>query len=99
MIIQVVNFNLEGITHEQYVGAATELAPAFNKLKGLRSKVWLADKDNNIYGGVYTWENLESMEEYVTSSFYNEVLDSNPNLVNISYKAYEVLDDPTQITK
>ena len=39
------------------------------------------------------------MEEYVTSSFYNEVLDSNPNLVNISYKAYEVLDDPTQITK
>ena len=55
MIIQVVNFNLEGITHEQYQGAATELAPSFNEVKGLKSKVWLSDKDNNVYGGVYTW--------------------------------------------
>ena len=99
MIIQVVNFNLEGITHEQYQGAATELAPSFNEVKGLKSKVWLSDKDNNVYGGVYTWENRESMEDYVNSQFYDEVLGSNPSFVNVSYKAYEVLDDPTQITK
>ena len=29
MLIQVVNFNLEGIDHDQYLGAATEVAPAF----------------------------------------------------------------------
>ncbi len=56
MIIQVVNFNLEGITHEQYVGAATELAPAFMELNGLKSKVWLSDEKNNVYGGIYTWD-------------------------------------------
>ena len=39
MVIQVVNFNLEGITHEQYVGAATELAPPFMELNVLKSKV------------------------------------------------------------
>ena len=98
MIIQVVNFNLEGITHEQYQGAATELAPSFNEVKGLKSKVWLSDKDNNVYGGVYTWENRESMEDYVNSQFYDEVLGSNPNFANVSYKAFEVLDGPTQIT-
>ena len=98
MIIQVVNFNLEGITYEQYQGAATELAPAFNEVKGLKSKVWLSDKDNNVYGGVYTWENRESMEDYVKSQFYDEVLGSNPNFANVSYKAYEVLNSPTQIT-
>ena len=98
MIIQVVNFNLEGITHEQYQGAATELAPSFNEVKGLKSKVWLSDKDNNVYGGVYTWENRESMEDYVNSQFYDEVLGSNPNFINVSYKAYEVLDGPTEIT-
>ena len=48
MVIQVVNFNLEGITHEQYVGAATELAPAFMELNGLISKVWLSDEKNNL---------------------------------------------------
>ena len=98
MVIQVVNFNLEGINHEQYAGAATELAPAFKELKGLKSKVWLSDKDNNVYGGVYTWDNRESMEDYLNSQFYDEVLGNNPNFINVSYKAYEVLDGPTEIT-
>ncbi len=61
MVIQVVNFNLEGITHEQYLGAAKEVAPAFKELKGLRSQVWLSDEENNTYGGVYTWEDHQSM--------------------------------------
>ena len=42
MVIQVVNFNLEGITYEEYMGAAKEVAPAFKELSGLRSKVWLS---------------------------------------------------------
>ena len=47
MVIQVVNFNLEGITYEEYMGAAKEVAPAFKELSGLRSKVWLSDEENN----------------------------------------------------
>jgi hypothetical protein len=38
------------------------------------------------------------MEDYLNSQFYDEVLGSHPNFVNVSYKAYEVLDEPTQIT-
>ena len=98
MVIQVVNFNLEGITHEQYLGAATEVAPAFNELKGLRSKVWLSDAENNVYGRVYTWDDRQSMEDYLNSQFYDEVLGSNPNFVNVTYKAYDVLNGPTEIT-
>jgi len=98
MVIQVVNFNLEGIDHDQYLGAATEVAPAFKELDGLKSKVWLSDKDSNTYGGVYTWEDRESMENYLNSEFYDQVLGSNPNFVNITYKAYDVLDGPTSIT-
>ena len=67
MVIQVGNFNLEGIDHDQYRGAATEVAPAFKELNGLRSKIWLSDKDNNTYGGVYTWDDRESMENYLNS--------------------------------
>ena len=98
MVIQVVNFNLEGITHEQYLGAATEVAPAFKELSGLRSKVWLSDEENNVYGGVYTWDDHKSMEDYLNSPFYDEVLGNNPSFANITYKAYEVLDGPTAIT-
>jgi quinol monooxygenase YgiN len=98
MVIQVVNFNLEGITHEQYLGAAKEVAPAFKELSGLRSKVWLSDEENNVYGGVYTWKDLQAMEDYLQSEFYDQVLGSNPSFVNITYKAYDVLDEQTKIT-
>ena len=98
MVIQVVNFNLEGITHEQYLGAASEVAPTFNDLKGLRSKVWLSDPENNVYGGVYTWDDRQSMEDYLNSQFYDEVLGSNPSFVNVTYEAYDVLDGQTGIT-
>ena len=98
MVIQVVNFNLEGIGHQDYLGATVDVAPAFKELSGLISKVWLSDEDNNVYGGVYSWENRESMEDYLNSEFYDQVLGNNPNFVNITYKAYDVLDEQTKIT-
>ena len=39
MVIQVVNFNLVGITHEEYLGADKEVALSFKELSGLRSKI------------------------------------------------------------
>ena len=98
MVIQVVNFNLEGIGHQDYLGATVDVAAAFNDVKGLKSKVWLSDEANNVYGGVYTWENRQAMEDYLNSEFYDEVLGSNPSFVNITYKAYDVLEEQTKIT-
>ena len=98
MVIQVVNFNLEGIGHQDYLGATVDVAPAFKALSGLISKVWLSDEENNIYGGVYTWENRQAMEDYLSSQFYDEVLGSNPSFVNITSNVYDVLDEQTKIT-
>ena len=98
MVIQVVNFNLEGITHDQYLEAAKEVAPAFKELSGLKSKVWLSDEEKNVYGGIYTWDDHQSMQDYLNGPFYAEVLGDNPSFVNITYKFYEVLDEPTSIT-
>ena len=95
MVIQVVNFNLEGIGHEDYMGAAKEVAPSFNDLAGLQSKVWLSDEENNVYGGVYTWDNRQSMEDYLNSEFYDQVLGSNPNFVNVTYKACLLYTSPS----
>ena len=51
MHIQVINFNLEGINRAEYEVVCEELAGAFAALPGLISKHWLADKENNTYGG------------------------------------------------
>ena len=98
MVIQVVNFNLEGIGHNDYHAATVEVAPGFNEVKGLKSKVWLSDEENNVYGGVYSWDNRKSMEDYLNSEFYDQVLGSHPNLVNITYKVYDILEEQTKIT-
>ena len=45
MVIQAVNFNLEVIIHEEYMGTAKEVAPVFIELSGLMYKVWLSDEE------------------------------------------------------
>ena len=74
------------------------LAPAFKEVNGLISKVWLSDEANNVYGGVYTWKDRQAMGDYLQSEFYDQVLGSNPSFVNITYKAYDVLDEQTKVT-
>ncbi len=96
--IQVVNFNLEGITHDDFMGVANEVAPNFASLPGLISKVWLSDKDNNTYGGVYSWESQEDCKTYRNGELYAGALANNPNFVNLSDKGFDVLEGPSKIT-
>ena len=95
--IQVVNFNLEGITHDDFMGVAESVAPNFAALPGLISKVWLSDKANNTYGGVYTWESQEACEAYRSGELYAGALANNPNFVNLSDKGFGVLEGPSKI--
>ena len=74
------------------------MAPAFKELSGLKSKVWLSDEEKHVYGAVYTWDDHQSMQDYLNGPFYAEVLGDNPSFVNITYKAYDVLDEQTKIT-
>ena len=66
MHIQVVNFNLEGINHDDFMQIADTAAPAFAGVPGLVSKVWLCDQDNNTYGGsfIYHAENKQINEGF-----------------------------------
>ena len=64
MHILVINFNLKGISEEDYLGLIEPIAPAFAGLPGLISKTWLANAETNTYGGVYVWSDRRTMEAY-----------------------------------
>jgi hypothetical protein len=96
--IQVVNFNLEGITHNDFMGVANEVAPNFAPLTGLIKKVWLSDEANNAYGGVYSWEGQSNLDAYRSGELYAGALANNPNFVNLSDKGFDVLEGPTSVT-
>ena len=98
MHIQVVNFNLEGITHDDFLQIADTAAPAFAEVPGLISKVWLSEQEGNTYGGVYTWENKKAMEAFGESELFTNAVKNNPNFINLSVKGFGILEGPGKIT-
>lgn len=97
--IQIVNFNLNGMTQAQYEQACeTQFAPAFRDVPGLLSKVWLSDPATNTYGGVYSWRDREALQAFLESPLFSSVA-SHPNLANITSRVFEVLGQPTRTTR
>ena len=98
MHLLVVNFSLDGLSHEDYLNIADELAPVFAKVAGLQSKTWLSDQDNNVYGGVYVFEDKQAHDDYCASELFAGV-GGNPNFTNISVKSFGTLEGPTKTCK
>ena len=98
MHIQIINFHLKGVSEADFRGLCDEVAPAFAEVPGLISKVWLANRTTNTYGGVYTWATREAMEEYAKSDLFKAVA-TNPNLAGITSIDFDVLEEPTSVTR
>ena len=98
MHVLVVNFNLKGITEEDYVGLIEPIAPAFAGLPGLVSKTWLANERTNTYGSVYIWSGREVMEAYKETDIYKG-MQANPNFENVTVTDFAVVEDATRVTR
>ena len=97
MEILVVNYSLDGVTESEYESLCDELAPAFAAVPGLVSKVWLADRDNGVYGGVYTFENGAAVDAFLASELGQVA--AVPGLANVTIRRFEVLAEPSAITR
>jgi heme-degrading monooxygenase HmoA len=98
MHVQIINFHLEGVSEADFRAHCDEVAPAFAEVPGLISKVWLANRTTNTYGGVYTWATREAMDEYAKSDLFKAVA-TNPNLAGITSIDFDVLEEPTSVTR
>jgi hypothetical protein len=96
--ILIVNFNLDGLSEEEFASSCDELAPAFAAIPGLASKVWLADRAEGVFGGVYTFESEQAVDDYLRSDLFAGVA-SSPGLVDISVRRFDVLEGPTRVTR
>ena len=98
MHIQIVNFRLRGIDEQQYAKVCDALAPAFGAVPGLLAKVWLANRETGMFGGVYTFQDRAAMDRYRQSDLFKAVV-SHPNLADITATDFEVMESPTRITR
>jgi hypothetical protein len=98
MHILIVNFNLRNLTPVDFEKLCADLAPQFVVLPGLISKVWLADPTTNTYGGVYTWRDSAACEAYIGGELFQAVK-SHPNLANVNFHSFGILEEPTRQTR
>jgi hypothetical protein len=96
--ILIVNFSLDGLSEEDFENGCDELAPVFAAVPGLVSKVWLADRAEGTFGGVYTFESEKAVDDYLGSELFAGI-GATPGLVNISVRRFGVLEGPTRVTR
>ena len=97
MHVQIITFNLKGLSDREYRSHCEAIAPAFAGLPGLVSKTWLANAETNTYGGVYLWRDRRSMESYERSDIYGGML-ANPHLEGLVARSFPVVEEATETT-
>ena len=98
MEIVIVNFSLDGMSESAYEGLCDEVAPAFAAVPGLVSKVWLADRAEGVFGGVYTFAAAADVDAFLASELFAGV-GATPGLVNMSVRRFGVIEAPTSVTR
>ena len=99
MHAQLITYQLKDISQAEYLKQMVEPdAPILAQVKGLISKVWLADEEKNSFGGFYLWENKTAMEDFMHSDLVKAVV-SRPFVKNVSSVDYEVNQKASLITR
>lgn len=97
MHVLVVNFNLTGMTEQQYEKLCDDVAPAFAAAPGLLSKIWIKNSDAGIYGGIYQFRDRGAFQQFTESELCKSVA-SHPNFTNVTAHTFEVQEAPTRVT-
>ena len=97
MYIQIINFNLKDITVQAYEDLCGQIAGTFAQVPGLLSKVCLADREANTFGGIYTWRDEQALRSYQATELFQNVI-QNPHFAKITAREFGVLEGPTRVT-
>lgn len=63
MIVQLVKYKT-GLSDEEAVQTISERAPRYEALPGLRQKLYIREQGSGEYGGIYVWDDEDSMREF-----------------------------------
>ena len=81
--VLVVNYQLENMMLDQHAELGLAVAPNFTSenVPGLIGKSFIGDVERGVFGGVYYFSSLESVNTYLESELWKGVV-AHPNLVN-----------------
>jgi quinol monooxygenase YgiN len=98
MLVQVVTFNLDGLSDADFrVACERDWAQRVAAMPGLVSKTWLANTDENTYAGIYVWQDDAAMQRYAQTDFF-QTFANDPRIVNIRSHAFDVMEAASRVT-
>ena len=96
---RIVQLNFKfGVTGTEYQQAVKPLAEEFAALPGLRWKIWMIDETQSEAGGIYLFEDEESVKNFLEGPLAAQVT-SHPALSDFSVKQFDVMEEMTTITR
>jgi heme-degrading monooxygenase HmoA len=97
MHAQVVTFELNGISEEQFHEVASADTQTFANLPGLLAKIWLRDPERNTYGGLYIWADQDAYERYIKGEVFGAIK-ADQHMRNVESRDFGVFDDLSSLT-
>ena len=95
---QIFTYHIDLPSKEEYLKNFVDpYAESISKVKGLISKVWLADFENK-YASFYLWETKAAMENFMNSSMVAGLAEI-PFLKDLTIVEYPVVEEASRITR
>ena len=96
-VILQINFKFN-ITPAELAEAFAPLAEQIAQVPGLRWKIWMLNAAESECGGIYLFDEAESVQAYLEGPIVT-ALGENPALSELSAKQFDVLDEFSAVTR
>lgn len=96
MYVQIVEFELRGMTAAEYEAFCERAVPAIAQVPGVIGKLFLADADSRWCAGIYTFADRESAETYLSSELFQTAIAGNPAIAHVRMRGSDLLEAPTR---
>jgi hypothetical protein len=98
MYIEIITFNLSGMTEQQWREQAERNATKYAECRGLLAKLWMSNPETNTCGAVYLWKDKETLDEHNRGPLAERVR-THPNYRNQSITEFKLLEDLVRKTQ
>jgi len=98
MHVQVATYRMTDISDADFIAANKEFAAMMSVVPGLLAKVWLKDPDDNVYGGIYLWQDREACESFLAGELWASVVNDD-SLSELESRDYAAMEELTKLTQ
>ena len=96
MYVQIVEFELRGMSAAEYEAFCEQAVPAIAQVPGVVGKLFLADADSRWCAGIYSFANRVSAEAYLSSELFQTAMAGTAAIANVRTRGSELLEVPTR---